>query len=105
PDTGLLLARSEGLALASLHAFGAGLFSGDPAQPLRADAEGLSRLSEPMLAAAFQVSPDNPLTGLTGRVTLLRRLGAAVRRRRDGEDNGQVPREPRPRRIGLRRQP
>jgi CDP-diacylglycerol---serine O-phosphatidyltransferase len=33
------------------------------------------------------------------------RAGAAVRRRRGGETNGQVPREHRPRRIGLRRHP
>jgi hypothetical protein len=79
PATGLLLSRSEGLAVASLHAFRDGLFSSDPRQPLRADADGLSRLSDAALAAAFQVSPDNPLAGVAERAELLRRLGVALR--------------------------
>ncbi|HEX5327706.1 MAG TPA: DUF1688 family protein [Acetobacteraceae bacterium] len=83
PETGQILARSEGLAVASLHAFCAGLFAGDPACPLRADADGLSRVSEASLAAAFQVTPDNPLAGLAGRVGLLRNLAAVLRRRPD----------------------
>jgi hypothetical protein len=82
-DTGQTLARSEGLAVASLHAFRAGLFSGDPQRPLRADADGLSRLSEAGLAAAFQVSPNNPLAGVAGRAALLRNLGSALRDRPD----------------------
>jgi hypothetical protein len=64
--------------VASLHAFRAGLFSGDPRQKLRADAPGLSRLTDEALARAFQVSRDNPLPGLAGRAALLRRLGAAL---------------------------
>src|SRR5689334_8622312 len=36
PGTGAVLGRSEGLAVASLHAFEAGLFSSDPARPLAA---------------------------------------------------------------------
>ena len=70
--------RSEGLAIASLHAFRAGLFSGDSARPLRADADGLARVSEPALAAAFQVTTENPLAGVSGRAALLRNLGAAL---------------------------
>src|ERR1041384_8334733 len=38
PGTGCALARSEGLAVASLRAFEAGVFSSDPAQPLCAGA-------------------------------------------------------------------
>src|SRR5271166_2154202 len=83
PETGQMLTRSEGLAVASLHAFCSGLFSSDPEQPLRADADGLSRLSDAALAAAFQVSPDNPLAEVGGRAALLRRLGAALRKRSD----------------------
>lgn len=82
-ETGLVLTRSEGLAVASLHAFRSGLFSGDPEQPFRADADGLSRLSDAALAAAFQVSADNPLAGAGGRAALLRSLGAALRERSD----------------------
>jgi len=78
PDTGCALARSEGLAAASLRAFEAGAFSSDPARPLGADAAGLAALDPERLAAAFQVGPDNPLVGFAGRVDLLRALGAAI---------------------------
>ena len=78
-----LLARSEGLAVASLDAFRAGLFSSDPAQPLQADADGLARVSAAALAQAFQVDDLNPLDGLEGRAALLRDLGAALRARPD----------------------
>ena len=37
--------RSEGLGVASWHAFCAGLFSGDPDRPLQADAAGLAALT------------------------------------------------------------
>jgi hypothetical protein len=67
--------RSEGLGVASFHAFMAGLFSGDAAQPLQADAAGLRTLTPERLAQAFQVGPANPLVGLDGRAALLRRLG------------------------------
>ena len=78
--TGQTLRRSEGLGIASLDAFRAGLFSGDPDRPLRVDANGLSRISEAVLANAFQVSAANKLVGLAGRAALLRNLGAALRR-------------------------
>jgi Protein of unknown function (DUF1688) len=64
--------------VASFHAFCSGLFSSDPAQPLRVDAQGLQRLSSMQLAQAFQVTDSNPLVGLDGRVNLLRRLGKAL---------------------------
>ena len=41
--TGIVSGRSEGLALASLRMFEAGAFSNDPNDPLRADADKLSR--------------------------------------------------------------
>ena len=71
--------RSEGLAVASFHAFTAGLFSADPADPLRVDAAGLRALSTARLATAFQVDATNPLVGLDGRVHLLHRLADAGR--------------------------
>jgi hypothetical protein len=76
--TGALLARSEGLAAASLAMFAAGLFSSDPNAPLRADADALRRLDVPALAAHFQSGPGNRLAGLQGRCCLLNRLGEAV---------------------------
>jgi hypothetical protein len=79
PTTGLPFARSEGLAVASFHAFMSGAFSSDRARdPLRADAAGLAAVTEEALAAAFQASAENPLLGLRGRVALLRRLGEVV---------------------------
>ena len=76
--TGTVVGRSEGLGIASLRAFEAGLFSSDAARPLRVDALGLARLDARALAAAFQVRADNPLVGVDGRVALLRRLGEAL---------------------------
>jgi Protein of unknown function (DUF1688) len=78
PGTGLVLGRSEGLAVASFHMFLAGGFSSLPqSAPLRADA--LEALDEQTLGRFFQVGPENPMVGLAGRVALLRRLAAALR--------------------------
>lgn len=74
-ETGKVFRRSEGLAVASLRAFCAGVFSSHPQFPLQADPQGLQALTVPTLAQAFQVSADNPLVGLEGRVELLQRLG------------------------------
>ena len=78
PYTDQSLERSEGLAVASLHAFEQGLFSANPESPYQVDAAGLKQLSEADLAEAFQVSDRNPLVGLAGRLTLLRQLGKAL---------------------------
>lgn len=72
------IGRSEGLAVASLHAFEAGLFSADPLHPLRVDASALQRLAPSALAAAFQASETNPLAGIDGRIGLVRALGDAL---------------------------
>ena len=77
-ETGLDIARSEGLAVASLRAFEAGLFSADGLLPLRADAAALRSLDDDALARAFQVTDDNPLVGLAGRAALMRRLGEVI---------------------------
>ena len=77
-DTGLTFSRSEGLGVASFHAFMGGLFSSDPAQPLQVDAVGLAAIDTARLGAAFQVSDANPLIGVAERAALLRRLGAAL---------------------------
>ncbi len=70
--------RSEGLGVASFHAFTAGMFSSNPAKPLQADARGLRAVITDRLGQAFQVSESNPLVGLDGRATLLRRLGEVL---------------------------
>ena len=81
--TGLRLGRSEGLALASLRLFEAGLLSAEAGDPLRADAVALKALTAAQLADALQVGPDNPLVGIEQRAGLLQRLGQAIDARRD----------------------
>lgn len=78
PGTSQSYTRSEGLAVASWHAFCAGVFSSDPESPRQVDADGLRGLDTPTLARAFQAGPDNALIGLDGRVRLLHRLGDAL---------------------------
>ncbi len=68
--------RSEGLAVASYHLFLAGAFASDGG--LQADSEGMMSLTEQQLAEGFQVSEDNPLVGVAGRVQLIQSLGKAV---------------------------
>jgi Protein of unknown function (DUF1688) len=83
--------RSEGLAVASFHAFAGGLFSGDPSRPLQVDAAGLRALTVDTLAEAFRVGPGNPLVGLEGRVSLLHRLGDVLARRSPASDPADRP--------------
>src|SRR6185503_17292412 len=66
-DTGLSLARSEGLAIATRRA-----------EPCRVDAEALIALDVDRMARVFQATPDNPLVGLEGRVALMQRLGRVL---------------------------
>ena len=76
-ETGQILSRSEGLAVASLRAMQAGLFSTDPTKPWRADAAALSQITPDALAVAFQHAVGNELAGIEGRAALLRRVGEA----------------------------
>jgi hypothetical protein len=78
PLTGAQFGRSEGLALASLDMFARGVFSATSGEPLRADAAALGQLTVAGLRSGFQITDDNPLVGVEGRVELLRRLGAQV---------------------------
>jgi hypothetical protein len=79
--TGATLSRSEGLGVASLRLFEAGMLSSDPGDPLRADA--LGKVDAALIERAFQVTDANPLVGVEGRATLLRRLGEVVGRPAD----------------------
>ena len=72
------IGRSEGLAVASLAMFERGVFSAEPADPLRADADALRQLPVDALRGGFQVCPGNPLVGIEGRAGLLRNLGGVV---------------------------
>ncbi|QIG49801.1 URC4/urg3 family protein [Nordella sp. HKS 07] len=77
PGTDKRFASSEGLGVASFHLMASGVLSNDRSDPWRADAERLMRFTKADLERAFQVSPDNPLAGVDGRVALLNRLGEA----------------------------
>jgi hypothetical protein len=76
-STGQTLSRSEGLGVASLYLFLAGRMSRDQRAP-RADSAGLKSLRPQDIEMYFQVSPENPLVGVEGRVKLLNNLGKAV---------------------------
>src|SRR6266403_1334071 len=76
-ETGQVLSRSEGLAVASLRAMQAGIFSADPSNPWRADAEALLEITPQKLADALQHTDRNELVGLEGRALMMRRLGEA----------------------------
>lgn len=80
PLSGEAIGRSEGLALASLDMFAAGLFSSDRREPLRADADALRHLDAAALSAGFQAGADNPLLAVEGRAALLNRLGEELER-------------------------
>jgi Protein of unknown function (DUF1688) len=81
--TGLTAVRSEGLALASLRWFARGGLSGEPEDPLRADAVALRAIDAAAVDTAFQSGTENPLQGTAGRALLLNRLGVAVAARPD----------------------
>ncbi len=78
-ENGRVYSSSEGLAVASLEMFKAGMFSSDMDQPYQVDADGLSRLTVESMGKALQVSDHNPIAGLEGRASLLIRLSSALR--------------------------
>ena len=93
------VARSEGLALASLDLYRRGNLSNDPARPLRADAQSLGAVDHGVFARAFQLDDHNRLLGVEGRVRCLRALGRAVATRPEFECRG-VSAGPSGRRLG-----
>ena len=77
-DTGVVYQRSEGLAVASIRMFVAGLFSSDPASPCQVDSDALIGLNVDDLERGFKVDDDNTLPGLAERTLLLNRLGGVL---------------------------
>jgi len=77
-STKTTFSRSEGLAVASYHMFCSGAFSGDPSFPWQADAKGLKKITPDILKSQFQVSDQNPLVGVGGRVQLLNQLAKVM---------------------------
>jgi Protein of unknown function (DUF1688) len=77
-ETGQTHARSEGLGVASLRMFEAGVFSASTRDKLRCDGTRLAEITAKDIAAGFQVTKKNPLAGLEGRAALIRSLGRTV---------------------------
>ena len=75
-SSGKMFNRSEGLGVASFYMFMEGAFSED--ESLKATYGGLQNLTAAKLKAAFQVSEENPLVGVEGRLSLLQNLGRTV---------------------------
>ncbi|KAI0546121.1 hypothetical protein F4679DRAFT_420430 [Xylaria curta] len=82
-DSGKVYRRSEGLAIASLEMFKAGIFSGDPNNRYQVDKDGLRKLTVEQLAKGLQSRPGNEVAGLEGRSQLLLRLGDALAEKKD----------------------
>ena len=76
-EDGVTYSRSEGLAVASAAMFMEGAFSHDGSR--RVTAEGLAKLTVARVSQGMQVSAQNPMTGLEGRATLLKRLETSLR--------------------------
>jgi hypothetical protein len=91
-ENGITIGRSEGLAIASLSAFNAGVFGescvdgrssfvlaqSKPCTNERLSARTLATLNSGKLAAAMQSTPANPLLGMDSRTILLQRLGTSL---------------------------
>lgn len=82
-DSGKIYRRSEGLAIASLEMFKAGLFSGNPSNKYQVDRDGLRKLTVEQLAKGLQSRPGNEVAGLEGRAALLINLGDALAEKRE----------------------
>jgi hypothetical protein len=77
-ESGKVYRRSEGLAVASLEMFKAGMFSTDATELCHVDSGGLRRLDTKVMARALQVTETNTIDGLEGRTRLLMRLADAL---------------------------
>lgn len=76
-EDGQTYSRSEGLGVASFHMFMSGSMSSD-GKSWRADEKGLKRVNSEDLKWHFQVTDENPLLGVDGRVGLLNSLATAL---------------------------
>jgi hypothetical protein len=78
PATGKAFTRSEGLGVASFHAFTSGLFSSDKDHPLQVDANGLRGLVTEHLGVRLPGAREQPAGRHRSRAALLRRLGEVM---------------------------
>ena len=84
-ESGKAIGRSEGLGVASFHMFLSGVMTADR-KSLKADSEGLKKVTVADLKKYFQVSDKNPLVGVEGRVLLLNNLGKAMENKKIFKD-------------------
>lgn len=71
--------RSEGLAVASYHMFVDGALSDNPSDdPYKVNGQKLKNMTMEEFCQGFQISDSNPLSGLEGRLNLIRKLGEAL---------------------------
>jgi hypothetical protein len=76
--TGQTFTRSEGLGVASFHAFTAGMFSSDKLRPAAGRCRRACAVWSPTTSPSLPGHENNPLVGLDGRAVLLRRLGEVM---------------------------
>ncbi|KAI8388490.1 uncharacterized protein BYT42DRAFT_236927 [Radiomyces spectabilis] len=81
--SGRIYKRTEGIAVAVLDMFTAGVFSSDPSEPHRVDSAALMALNMDTLRQGFQVDSRNILVGLEDRLELLHHLGEVLQDRQD----------------------
>ncbi|WP_397600592.1 DUF1688 family protein [Silvanigrella sp.] len=91
-NTGKEYTRSEGLAVASLRMFLAGLFSSEKENPYQVNAERLKSLTLEEFAQGLQVTEKNSLIGMEGRLKLLQNLGETLLKDSDifGSENPRI---------------
>lgn len=79
-DTGLKIGRSEGLAVASYYMFANGQLSNDPKNhPYKVQGERIKNWDlEKDFKPSFQISKENEMTALEGRLKLVKSLGEAL---------------------------
>ena len=83
------LARLEGVAVATFEMFKAGVFSKDPENPYRVDAETLINISEETVARGFQSDETNPIGNLEKRHAILKALGETMIRKKSIFNEGR----------------
>ncbi|KAH8668829.1 hypothetical protein BX600DRAFT_460779 [Xylariales sp. PMI_506] len=80
-ESGKSYNRSEGIAVASLYMVQSGALSSDP--NLTVDAAGLISLTDEVFIKYFQVTPENPIIGVSSRVGLLNSVGRSLQKLSD----------------------
>ncbi|KAH8201495.1 hypothetical protein TruAng_004343 [Truncatella angustata] len=75
PNTDRVYNRSEGTAVASLYMFKSGILGKDGTGDHSVDANSLKALTEESFSKYYQITPENPMVGVSSRVSLLNTAG------------------------------